>query len=53
MYLIFQPDALFDDKDTLDMVQLSYKAKKRGIELMKRIRFVIFTPLIILWYNNM
>ncbi|KAL4103729.1 hypothetical protein QTP88_019073 [Uroleucon formosanum] len=32
------PDALFDNKDTLDMVQLSYKAKKRGIELMKRIR---------------
>lgn len=32
------PDALFDDKDTLDMVQLSYKAKKHGIELMKRIR---------------
>ncbi|XP_015371448.1 PREDICTED: uncharacterized protein LOC107167073 [Diuraphis noxia] len=32
------PDALFDDKDTLDMVQLSYKVKKRGIELMKRIR---------------
>ena len=37
--LTFQPDALFDDKDTLDMVQLSYKAKKHGIELMKRIRF--------------
>ncbi|XP_027847541.2 uncharacterized protein LOC114127495 [Aphis gossypii] len=32
------PDALFDDKDSLDMVQLSHKAKKRGIELMKRIR---------------
>lgn len=34
----FQPDALFDDKDTLNMVQLSHKAKKRGIDLMKRIR---------------
>jgi len=32
------PDALFDDKDTLDMVQLSDKAKKRGVDLMKRIR---------------
>ncbi|VVC27305.1 Hypothetical protein CINCED_3A018440 [Cinara cedri] len=32
------PDALFDDKEALDMVQLSYKAKKHGIELMKRIR---------------
>lgn len=47
LYLNFQPDALFDDKDSLDMVQLSYKAKKRGIELMKRIRFVTYRSLII------
>lgn len=47
LHLNFQPDALFDDKDTLDMVQLSYKAKKRGIELMKRIRFVIHKLLIL------
>ncbi|XP_050528835.1 myb-like protein D [Daktulosphaira vitifoliae] len=31
-------DALYDSKDTSNLVQLSYKAKKRGIELMKRIR---------------
>lgn len=43
----FQPDALFDDRDTLDMVQLSYKAKKRGVELMKRIRYVIYNNLYI------
>ncbi|XP_025421819.1 uncharacterized protein DDB_G0284459 [Sipha flava] len=32
------PDAMFDDKDSLDMVHLSYKVKKRGIELIKRMR---------------
>jgi len=36
-----KPDPIFDDKDTLDMVQLSHKAKNRGVELMKRIRFVL------------
>lgn len=48
LYLNFQPDALFDDKDSLDMVQLSHKVKKRGIELMKRIRFVTYRSLIYL-----
>ncbi|XP_050425987.1 dentin sialophosphoprotein [Adelges cooleyi] len=31
-------EALFDTKDTSNMVQLSYKTKKRGIELLKRIK---------------